>query len=82
MLLYDGLHNVDRLIELFNIVKSYELKTALYTGLDSISPELEKVVDYLKVGPYIKELGNLQQPTTNQRMYYRGSDITYKFIRK
>lgn len=82
VLLYDGLHNVDRLIELFNIVKSYELKTALYTGLDSISPELEKVVDYLKVGPYIKELGNLQQPTTNQRMYYRGSDITYKFIRK
>ena len=28
VLLYDGLHNVDRLIELFNIVKSYELKTA------------------------------------------------------
>lgn len=79
VLLYDGLHNEGQLIELLKVVKSFNLKTALYTGLSAVSEELSKYVDYLKVNPYIEELGGLSSPTTNQKMYYRGTDITYKF---
>lgn len=60
------------------------LKTALYTGFNSVSNELKENLDYLKVGPYYEELGPLSSPTTNQRLYdlSTGEDITYKFNRK
>lgn len=47
-----------------------ELKTALYTAmeLEEIKPFLQNF-DYVKTGPYIKELGGLASPTTNQRLY-------------
>jgi anaerobic ribonucleoside-triphosphate reductase activating protein len=43
--------------------------------------------DYIKVGPYIKHLGPLKSPTTNQRLYRQQTDgsfedITYRFWRK
>ena len=57
-------------------VKNFNLKVGWYSGNSRLS-------DYIKIGPYIKELGGLDSPTTNQRMYhYTGSeikDITYKF---
>lgn len=44
--------------------------------------------DYIKVGPYIKELGPLNSPTTNQRLYFidrssgiRAIDITHLFLK-
>lgn len=81
VLLYDGLHDEDRLIELFKIVKSVGLSTAFYTGLTRISDKLREHIDYLKLGPYIKELGGLNSPDTNQRMYYKGKDISSEFKR-
>lgn len=54
----------------------YRVKTALYTGrtLEYINNlDLEygftEYLDYLKVGAYNKELGGLNSPTTNQRLY-------------
>jgi anaerobic ribonucleoside-triphosphate reductase activating protein len=43
--------------------------------------------DYIKVGPYIKHLGPLKSPTTNQRLYRQlmdgtFEDITYRFWRQ
>ena len=43
--------------------------------------------DYIKVGPYIRHLGPLKSPTTNQRLYRQQTDgsfedITYRFWRK
>ena len=32
--------------------------------------------DYIKLGPYIEELGGLKSPTTNQRLYKRVGDGT------
>ena len=40
-------------------------------------------IDYIKVGPYIEQLGPLNNPNTNQKMYERQDnkwkDITFKF---
>ena len=70
-----------------------ELKVAWYSGKQEL-PEHFNVesFDYIKLGPYIEELGPLNHKTTNQRMYkivldhyddgtsgYELEDITYKF---
>lgn len=49
--------------------KLLKLKTALYTGADSISDDLAKLLDYVKVGKYNKNLGALRSKTTNQALY-------------
>ncbi|MBR4589885.1 MAG: 4Fe-4S cluster-binding domain-containing protein [Bacteroidaceae bacterium] len=51
--------------------------TCLYTGstdMDEIVNECE-VLDFIKIGPYIKEKGGLDSPTTNQRFY----EIRYSY---
>lgn len=69
-------------VKLFNP----NLKTAWYTGLEKlpegwIFPFI--AFDYIKLGPYIEELGPLNNPNTNQRLYKvnkdKLEDITYKF---
>ena len=69
LLIYDGMHNVDRLTELLLIAKSFNLKTAMYTGLDVLEPGLVNLLDYYKLGKYDKQLGGLSSATTNQRLY-------------
>ena len=32
-----------------------------------VSEDIKRYLSYLKVGPYIEELGGLNSPTTNQR---------------
>lgn len=75
-----------------HIKNNYKLKTAWYTGEKDLPKDnkLFNLLDFIKVGPYIKELGNLNSPTTNQRMYQIHkdnlgrmvySDITYKFTK-
>lgn len=56
------------------LIKSkYNLKTALYSGQDLkyflTKYKLLNNLDYLKVGPYISEYGNLKNKQTNQRLY-------------
>ena len=69
LLIYDGMHHVDRLIELLAIAKSFNLKTAMYTGLEHLEPELLAMLDYYKLGKYDKNLGGLSSPSTNQKLY-------------
>ena len=58
------------------------LKVAWYTGSKDIPKNL-RWFDYIKIGPYIEELGGLDNPNTNQRFYKvcdnTLEDITYKF---
>ena len=60
-----------------------ELKTAWYSGRTHMP---EDGFDYVKIGPYIEELGGLKSPTTNQRLYKRvddeWQDITSVFWKK
>jgi len=72
-------------------IKEYypKLKVGWYSGKNTISKEISLYYfDYIKVGPYIKDLGPLNSKTTNQKMYQvihtsvgkdKLIDITHKF---
>ena len=52
------------------------LKVAWYSGRSDLDDsrnsrikELMTYLDYVKIGPYIKQLGGLDSPSTNQRFY-------------
>ncbi len=65
-----------------------EFKVAWYSGKTCFSNLINKNdFDYIKIGPYIKHLGSLKSPTTNQRLYRRSldnifTDITHRFWKK
>ena len=65
-----------------------QYKVAWYSGRVRITSAVNKTdFDYIKVGPYLKHLGPLKQPTTNQRLYRQNDtgefeDITSRFWRK
>ena len=74
-----------------HIKNSYDLLVGWYSGESALDLSYYgQYFDYIKVGPYIKELGPLNSPTTNQRLYFikRDSnsisvdDITYHFWHK
>ncbi|MBQ8453002.1 MAG: anaerobic ribonucleoside-triphosphate reductase activating protein [Prevotella sp.] len=56
-------------------------RTAWYSGRLRISSAIDKSrFDYIKIGPYIRHLGPLNKPTTNQRLYRINSDGTQEDI--
>ena len=65
-----------------------QFKVAWYSGKTVISSVVEKRdFDYIKIGPFIKHLGPLKKPTTNQRLYRQNvqgefEDITSRFWKK
>lgn len=74
------------------IKDKYSISIAWYSGRQELSKDINlDNFDYIKLGPYIKELGPLTSKTTNQRLYQYGKlfsdytidkcwkDITYKF---
>lgn len=87
-------NDIQTIEELSGIVQhKYKLKTALYSGREynQIEDHVWNSFDYVKVGPYKKEFGPLNDPNTNQRLYrmikveWLGAntavkeDITHKF---
>ena len=63
---------------------NYPLKVAWYSGRQELNEDiLLENFDFVKLGPYIEELGPLNSKTTNQRFYKVSNnkliDITYKF---
>ena len=86
-----GDQNQEELTNLLIQIKQHKLKTALYTGADSISSLDIRVLgnlDYCKTGHYDVAYGSLDNPKTNQRMLKwdwsasKWNDITYKFWKK
>lgn len=64
--------------------ENYGLKTAWYSGNDTLSNDVHaESFDYIKLGPYKEEFGPLTSKTTNQKFYkvVNGElvDITFKF---
>ena len=48
----------------------YDIKVAWYSGRQELSKEIDlKNFDFVKIGPYIEELGPLNSKNTNQRFY-------------
>ena len=78
---------------LAQVVHKTGLKVGWYWGGMDIPTNINIAnFDYIKIGPYVKELGPLDNPKTNQKMYeivemedeygdrfYQSKDITYKF---
>lgn len=73
-------------IDVVKIFKNNGFKVALYTGLDFdyVDVELIKILDYIKVGRYIDDLGGLESPITNQVLYKLDNMevLNYKLWRK
>lgn len=47
-----------------------DVRIAWYSGRQELSKEIDLAnFDYIKLGPYIEELGPLDNPNTNQKMY-------------
>ena len=59
-----------------------DLERAVFSGRPEVEPEIYAAFDYVKVGPYVAELGPLNERTTNQRLYHHGEDITFRFWHK
>ena len=71
----------------------YDIKVAWYSGRQELSKDIDiRNFDYIKLGPYVEELGPLTSKTSNQKFYkvenvgyedgsfgYELNDITYKF---
>jgi anaerobic ribonucleoside-triphosphate reductase activating protein len=66
--------------------RSYTVKTGWYSGKSNIPSGCSvQHFDYIKLGPYIQDLGGLNSVTTNQRFYQIENenmiDITNRFFR-
>ena len=65
-----------------------QFRVAWYSGRLRPAPQVCKTdFDYIKIGPYIRHLGPLSKPTTNQRLYRKTEkgdfeDITFRFWKK
>lgn len=84
---------IDTMAEFIKV--RFPIKVAWYSGRQELSKDIHlEWFDFIKLGPYIEELGPLNSETTNQRMYkveecyyedgtcgYELKDITYKFLR-
>lgn len=75
VLFMGGDNFIKELVDLAKDIKYHypNLKIAWYSGRsnfdDSRVKELGNYLDYVKIGPYIKQLGGLDNPKTNQRFY-------------
>lgn len=64
-------------------LKELNLPLALYTGrhlVDCIHEPWFNLLSFIKVGPYVKELGGLKSRTTNQRMYKLCDGVVWEEI--
>lgn len=78
--------NSSKVDDIAQDIKEYypKLKVAWYSGKQELSKDINlEFFDFIKLGPYIEELGPLNSKTTNQRFYKVENnkliDITYKF---
>ena len=52
-----------------------QIRTGWYSGKDTLPAGFDSaVLDYLKLGPYIAELGGLKSPQTNQKFFKKSPD--------
>lgn len=60
--------------------RSLGLVTCLYTGLEDVEASLKVHLDYLKVGPWRRELGGLDSASTNQRFIDLRTGLTLNHL--
>lgn len=70
--------------EVLSMCKKTGLLTCLYTGLEDIKDmDILSNLDFVKVGPYIENLGGLQSETTNQKFIDLRTNecLNHKFLK-
>ena len=81
-----GNANEIRVYELLKIIHELGLKTCWYSGRNNVYPPMKDILDYVKLGPYIKNLGGLDSSISNQRFFRivngEYEDLTYRFKTK
>lgn len=91
VLFLGGDNDKDTLKKFADYISSKGLMVGWYSGETYLDlNDYGKHFNYIKVGPYIKELGPLNNPLTNQRLYYivhkndsiSVEDITYTLQKK
>lgn len=58
------------------------MKVAMFSGSNELPLNELQEFDYIKVGPYVDELGGLDSPKTNQRMYRHIGEDKWEDITK
>jgi len=81
VIFFGGEWQAEKLIEMLDISHDFKLKTCLYTGLNQVPEKIIKRLTFLKTGPWIRELGGLDQATTNQKFIEVSSNriLNHKF---
>lgn len=69
VIFFGGYHDYPTLLSLLKICKDNNFKTTLWTGCETVSDEIKAFLDYLKIGPYIKERGTLGSKDSNQKYF-------------
>ena len=87
VLFYGGEWQLERLVELIEIIKQNNLKACLYTGLTLRQIKLNYTIlleklDYIKVGPWIEKRGGLNKKTTNQKLYQIKNNVLINITNK
>ena len=69
------------------VKRNTELKVCWYSGMSLRKDMPLEYFDYIKTGPYKKELGGLDSPTTNQRLYmvipkyaFNSNKVVYRYL--
>lgn len=76
-------NDIESLIKLNDFIKErYKIETAIYSGRDSVEDYFFEHFDFVKIGSYQADKGGLNRETTNQRLFYKKEDITYKFWKR
>ena len=78
-LMGDG-NDYDAIRSIVRMVRSFGLKTCVYTGGHRNDVELYDFPDYFKEGVYIEKLGGLSSASTNQRMWKLNDEMKYEDI--
>jgi len=81
VLFFGGEWSPDQLISKLKIAKQLGLKTCLYSGFEQVPKRITRHLDYLKTGAWVRELGGLDVPGTNQKFVNLNTneDMTYRF---
>lgn len=85
--LMGGDHDCKTVNNLAKLIQTTNLKSAWYSGKSEVSELIDiDNFDYIKLGPYIEELGPLNNPNTNQKLFKIENseliNITYKFWKR
>lgn len=76
-------NDIDGLFRLNDFIKEkFNIETAIYSGRDNVEDSFFEHFDFVKIGSYQMDKGPINVETTNQRLFYKKEDITYKFWNK